>query len=124
MDWFSSHVAFVLFILSFLTYSLPNKNFLYGFSCTYGVTRKALKKRVSGSSQRKTTKVRKRKMKKCEIALTLTAVAEWETQKYVELGILWIVELIGQEYDRKLCQGLTPQRGFEKSLREELQGVS
>ena len=63
-------------------------------------------------------------MKKCEIALTLTAVAEWETQKYVELGILWIVELIGQEYDRKLCQGLTPQRGFEKSLREELQGMS
>ena len=85
MDWFSSHVVFVLFILSFLTYSLPNKNFLYGFSYTYGVTRKALKKRVSGSSQRKTTKVRKRKMKKCEIALTLTAVAEWETQKYVEM---------------------------------------
>ena len=34
MDWFSSHVAFILFILSFLAYGLPNKNFLYGFPCT------------------------------------------------------------------------------------------
>ena len=34
MDWFSSHVAFILFILSFLAYGLPNKNFLYGFPRT------------------------------------------------------------------------------------------
>ena len=36
----------------------------------------------------KTTKVGKRKVKKCEVALTLTAATEWETQKNVELGIL------------------------------------
>ena len=50
MDWLSSHVAVVLFILTFLAYGLPNKNFLYGFPHIYGITRKALKKRVSGSS--------------------------------------------------------------------------
>ena len=33
-------------------------------------------------------------MKKCEVALTLTAATEWETQKNVELGILQIIKLI------------------------------
>ena len=47
-------------------------------------------------------------MKKCEVALTLTAATEWETQKNMELGILWIVELIDQEYNGKLHQDLTP----------------
>lgn len=63
-------------------------------------------------------------MKKYKIALTPTAASEWETQNYVELGILWIIELIDQEYDKKLCQGLTPQRDFKKSFRGELQEMS
>ena len=76
MDWFSSYIAIILFILFFLIYSQSNKNFLYSFPYIYGVTRKALKKRVSGSSQRKTIKIRKRKMKKYKIALTLTIATE------------------------------------------------
>ena len=63
-------------------------------------------------------------MKKYKIALTPTAASEWETQNYVELGILWIIELIDQEYDKKLCQGLTPQRDLKKSFRGELQEMS
>ena len=59
-------------------------------------------------------------MKKCKVALTLTAATEWETQKNMELGILWIVELIDQEYNGKLHQDLTPQRNFEKSFRGRL----
>ena len=44
--------------------------------------------------------------------------------KNIELGILWIIELIDQEYDKKLCQGLTPQRDLKKSFRGELQEMS
>ena len=62
-------------------------------------------------------------MKKYEIALTPTAASKWETQKYVELGILQIIELIDQEYDKKLCQGLTPQRDFKKSFRVNLKEI-
>ena len=63
-------------------------------------------------------------MKKCKVALTLTAATEWETQKNIELGILWIIELIDQEYNKKLCQDLTPQRDFKKSFKERLQEMS
>ena len=63
-------------------------------------------------------------MKKCKIALTPTTASKQETQKYIELGILWIIKLIGQEYNGKLHQGLTTQRGFEKSFGGELQGMS
>ena len=76
MDWLLSYVTLIFFILIFLIYGQLNKNFLYGFPHTYGVTGKALKRRVSGSSQRKTTKIEKRKMKKCEVALTLTAATK------------------------------------------------
>ena len=34
MDWLLSHVTIILFILTFIAYSLPNKNFLYSFPRT------------------------------------------------------------------------------------------
>ena len=49
--------------------------------------------------------MRKGLEKKCEVALTLTKALREQTRKLMELGILQVMELIGQEYEEELRQG-------------------